>query len=179
VNPAPNWVERGLPFLRPIAENLSRRLPRSIDVDDLIGAGQLALVELAGGYDPARCPDFDMWIKFRIRAAMIDSIKGKPFRESRHATLKDVAPARSESPEQTATRALEMREARRAVARLPEAQRSLIACLVREGGPALSRKTGLPESTARRRVAGYLRRIRPRPSSAALAEVLGDSATFP
>ncbi len=153
------WAERAFSLLLPIAKNLKRSLPPAIDVDDLVGAGALALVKLA------RDPSFE-WnpvvVKFRIRGAMIDSIKGKPYREATHAPLVKDAASTAPSPEEAAIRALELSRARRGMASLPPAQRSLLECVFEQGMSvrAASKRMGLAESTARRRIEGGLRRIR-------------------
>lgn len=152
-------AEHALKTLLPaIAKNLKRTLPPSITVDDLMGAGALALAKLA------RDTGFD-WnpaiVKFRIRGAMIDSIKGKAYREATHAPLTDVARSASPSPEEAAIRALDRIAARRVVARLPPDERIVLACVF-EGmslGNA-AKKVGVSESTARRRRASGVLRIR-------------------
>lgn len=56
------------------ARTLKRRVPRSVEVDDLIGAGSLGLVEAAARYQPCPVP-FAAYAYRRIRGAMQDFLR--------------------------------------------------------------------------------------------------------
>lgn len=68
-------VSAGLPIVRRLAYRLARRLPRSVDVRDLIGAGTEGLLEAVDAYDVARAPKFEAFAEFRIRGAMLDWLR--------------------------------------------------------------------------------------------------------
>jgi RNA polymerase sigma factor FliA len=59
----------------PIARNFQKRLPPSVDFDDLVGAGNLGLVEAARRFNPARGTSFGTFAKYRIRGAITDSLR--------------------------------------------------------------------------------------------------------
>ena len=59
-------------MVRSIAWQLSQRLPRSVEVDELIGEGQLGLLRAARDYDPAKGAQFSTYAYWRIRGAMLD-----------------------------------------------------------------------------------------------------------
>lgn len=179
VSPAPNWVERGLPLVRPIAESLKRRLPEAIQLDDLIGAGRLALVERAHKYDPDGGLPFEAWARFVIRGAMIDSIKGAPFREAKYAEITRAPAGTLPSPEETAASSWDRQAARRALAALPARQVLLLALIYVEGLSlaAAARAVNLtpPEALKdRRKAIERLRRFGRRLSCAALEGELTD-----
>ena len=59
-----------------IARRLKSRLPPSFDLDDLIGVGNIALLQAATRYRPgdhAGTP-FSVYARQRIRGAMLDSV---------------------------------------------------------------------------------------------------------
>ncbi|MCB1175900.1 MAG: RNA polymerase sigma factor FliA, partial [Leptospiraceae bacterium] len=51
-------ISRGAPQVKRIAYHLLARLPASVQVDDLIQAGMLGLLEAAHRYDPAQGANF-------------------------------------------------------------------------------------------------------------------------
>lgn len=75
-------VEEYAYLVRPIAFQVHRRLPKQIDVEDLEGAGMIGLMHACD--HPERARDFLAYAKCCIRGAMIDSVRGKQYRESQH-----------------------------------------------------------------------------------------------
>ncbi|MCS7308302.1 MAG: sigma-70 family RNA polymerase sigma factor, partial [Aquificaceae bacterium] len=62
-----------LPLIRQIAYRIHRHLPPSVDVNDLIGYGILALIEALPKLDKSRNPT--AYLKLRIRGAMYDYLR--------------------------------------------------------------------------------------------------------
>ncbi len=62
-------------LVRRIAHHLVARLPASVDVDDLIQAGMIGLIEASRGYDADQGASFETYASIRIRGAMIDEIR--------------------------------------------------------------------------------------------------------
>ena len=62
-------------LVRRIALHLLARLPDHIDVDDLIQAGMVGLLEAAGKFDDSRGASFSTYAGIRIRGAMVDEIR--------------------------------------------------------------------------------------------------------
>src|SRR5262245_12532712 len=60
-----------------VAKRLARRLPSHIDLDDLISAGTIGLVEAAERFDPARCDRFEPFAEIRIRGAILDELRAR------------------------------------------------------------------------------------------------------
>ena len=57
------------------AETLLKRLPRTIEIEELINAGVVGLLEGAHRFDPGMGVDFKTFISFRVKGAMIDFLR--------------------------------------------------------------------------------------------------------
>jgi len=68
-------AQRYLSLVIPIARSFQKRLPSSVDFDDLVGAGNLGLVEAARRFDPAQGVSFGAFAQHRIRGAITDSLR--------------------------------------------------------------------------------------------------------
>jgi RNA polymerase sigma factor FliA len=68
-------AEQYLSLVIQIARGFRRLLPPGVDVDDLVGAGNLGLVEAARRFDPARGTSFHTFATHRIRGAIRDSLR--------------------------------------------------------------------------------------------------------
>ena len=68
-------AERYLSLVIQIARSFQKRLPSSVDFDDLVGAGNLGLVEAARRFDPAQGASFAAFAQHRIRGAITDSLR--------------------------------------------------------------------------------------------------------
>jgi RNA polymerase sigma factor FliA len=66
---------RQMPFVNRLARHMRRRLPASIELNDLVSAGTIGLMEAMAKFDPERNVDFDRYAKSRIRGAMVDSLR--------------------------------------------------------------------------------------------------------
>lgn len=62
-------------MVQAIARKLVTRLPSSVEVDDLISAGSLGLVEAADRFELGRGVPFEAFARTRIRGAMVDSLR--------------------------------------------------------------------------------------------------------
>lgn len=68
-------VRRHAELVKRIAYHLAGRLPPSVDVDDLMQAGMLGLLEAASHYAADRGASFETYAGIRIRGAMIDALR--------------------------------------------------------------------------------------------------------
>jgi RNA polymerase sigma factor FliA len=68
-------VKAHLPLVKRIAYHLVSRLPASVQVDDLIQAGLIGLMDAAAHYDPALGASFETYAGIRVRGAMLDEIR--------------------------------------------------------------------------------------------------------
>jgi RNA polymerase sigma factor FliA len=68
-------VMRHAELVKRIAYHLAGRLPASVEVDDLIQAGMLGLLEAASNYSAGRGASFETYAGIRIRGAMLDGLR--------------------------------------------------------------------------------------------------------
>lgn len=68
-------VEKHANLVKRIARHLSARMPASVQVDDLVQAGMVGLLEAAGKYDASKGASFETFAGIRIRGAMLDEIR--------------------------------------------------------------------------------------------------------
>lgn len=68
-------VKAHLALVKRIAYHLASRLPSSVQVDDLIQAGLIGLMEAASHYDPTQGASFETYAGIRVRGAMLDEIR--------------------------------------------------------------------------------------------------------
>jgi len=64
-----------LPLVKWIAGRLAVRLPCNLEVQDLISAGMLGLLQAVRDFDPSRKNRFETYASIRIRGAMLDAIR--------------------------------------------------------------------------------------------------------
>jgi RNA polymerase sigma factor (sigma-70 family) len=64
-----------LPEVRYIARRIHDRLPSHVLFDDLVHAGILGLIDAADKFDPGKNVQFKSYARFRIRGAMLDSLR--------------------------------------------------------------------------------------------------------
>lgn len=103
-------VERHGELVRRIAHHLAARLPASVEVDDLIQAGMLGLIEAAKNFQSDQGAAFETYASIRIRGAMIDEIRrGDWVPRSVHRRYRDVVAA-TRSVEQATGRAATAQE---------------------------------------------------------------------
>jgi len=68
-------VTRYAPLVKRIAHHLLGRLPGSVQLDDLVQAGMIGLLEAARKYDAGRGASFETYAGIRIRGAMLDEMR--------------------------------------------------------------------------------------------------------
>ena len=68
-------VTRHAPLVKRIAYHLLSRLPASVEVDDLIQAGMIGLLEAASNFRAGQGAGFETYASIRIRGAMIDQMR--------------------------------------------------------------------------------------------------------
>ncbi|GHH46245.1 MULTISPECIES: RNA polymerase sigma factor FliA [Gammaproteobacteria] len=79
-------------LVRRIAHHLAARLPASVEIDDLIQAGMIGLIEASRSYDADQGASFETYASIRIRGAMIDEIRrGDWVPRSVHRRARDAA----------------------------------------------------------------------------------------
>ena len=63
------------PLVKRIAHHLLNRLPDSVQVDDLIQAGMIGLLEAIKNFDASQGASFETYAGIRIKGAMLDEVR--------------------------------------------------------------------------------------------------------
>jgi len=63
------------PLVRKIAARLARRLPSSVDQDELVHEGVLGLIDALDRFDESKSVPFKAYAEIRIKGAMVDSLR--------------------------------------------------------------------------------------------------------
>jgi RNA polymerase sigma factor FliA len=61
-------------LVRSIAWKIHQRVPKNVDLDDLIGYGQIGLAEAARDFDLSRGNQFTTYAYYRVRGAILDGL---------------------------------------------------------------------------------------------------------
>jgi len=64
-----------LPTVRYIARRIHERLPQHVDLDDLVSAGVVGLIDALLKFDHSKKVQFKSYAQFRIRGAILDSLR--------------------------------------------------------------------------------------------------------
>ena len=64
-----------LPMVRFLAIRIRERLPQQVELEDLISAGIVGLLDAFQKFDPAKKVQFRTYAQFRVRGAMLDSLR--------------------------------------------------------------------------------------------------------
>lgn len=70
-------IQEYAPLIRYIAQKIAVRLPSNIELDDLISAGVIGLMDAIDKYDPSRDNKFKTYAEFRIRGAILDELRAQ------------------------------------------------------------------------------------------------------
>lgn len=68
-------VEQYAPLVKKIAHHLLARLPASVQLDDLLQAGMMGLLEASSKFDGSKGAKFETFAGIRIRGSMLDEIR--------------------------------------------------------------------------------------------------------
>jgi RNA polymerase sigma factor for flagellar operon FliA len=69
------WVVNLLPLVRRVALQVRRQLPVDVDVDDLVSAGALGLLDAMRKFDASKHVKLGTYAWYRIRGAMLDDLR--------------------------------------------------------------------------------------------------------
>src|SRR5438445_12333947 len=64
-----------MPQIKYIAQRISTKLPSHVELNDLIGAGVLGLLDAIEKFDPGRAVKFKTYAELRIKGAILDSLR--------------------------------------------------------------------------------------------------------
>jgi RNA polymerase sigma factor for flagellar operon FliA len=64
-----------LPIVRFLARRIHERLPQHVDIEDMVSAGVVGLMDAFAKFDPTKKVQFRSYAQFRIRGAILDSLR--------------------------------------------------------------------------------------------------------
>ncbi len=64
-----------LPMVRFLARRIHERLPQHVEMEDLVSAGVVGLMDAFTKFDPAKQVQFRSYAQFRVRGAILDSLR--------------------------------------------------------------------------------------------------------
>lgn len=73
-----------LPQVRLIARRIHERLPKSVSLDDLISTGIVGLISAIDNYDPRLNVKLKTYAEYKIRGAILDSLRGLDWAPRQH-----------------------------------------------------------------------------------------------
>lgn len=89
-----DMVERHAPLVKRIAYHLINRLPACVQLEDMVQAGMIGLLEATGKYDETQGASFETYAGIRIRGSMLDEIRKNDWApRSVHRKARQVAEA--------------------------------------------------------------------------------------
>lgn len=95
-------AERYLPRIRRHAARIARRLPRHVQVGDLVSAGFVGLVDAFMKFDVSRMESFDAYVDHRIRGAILDELRAHdPLTRDQRIFARRLATARQTAANET------------------------------------------------------------------------------
>ena len=90
------FLEKYSVLVKRIAHHLLGRLPPSVQVEDLIQAGMIGLLEAQKNYDGSKGASFETYAGIRIRGAMLDIRRGDWVPRSVHKNSREISQAISQ-----------------------------------------------------------------------------------
>lgn len=75
INDKEQCLREYAPLVKRIAHQMMAKLPPSVQIDDLIQAGMMGLLDAAGRYDELHGAQFETFATQRIRGAMLDELR--------------------------------------------------------------------------------------------------------
>lgn len=162
-------VEEHAGMVRGIAERVLSVVPRSIELDDLIQTGMVALIHAATRYRPQEHggAPFGAYARKCVRGAILDSVSGRNWIEAKLAELPDMQeqPHLEPSVAPTIEGAIDdtrlARHVQDAIEYLDETSQRLLAAYYRDGATLESAgaECGLPRRQAGEAHASAIRRL--------------------
>jgi len=70
-----DYVRQYAPLVRRLAHQMVARLPANVELDDMIQAGMIGLMDAVGRYEEAQGTQFEHYAASRIRGAMLDELR--------------------------------------------------------------------------------------------------------
>jgi RNA polymerase sigma factor for flagellar operon FliA len=70
-----DYVRQYAPLVRRLAHQMVARLPANVELDDMVQAGMMGLMDAVGRFEEAQGTQFEVYAASRIRGAMLDELR--------------------------------------------------------------------------------------------------------
>jgi RNA polymerase sigma factor for flagellar operon FliA len=70
-----DYVRQYAPLVRRLAHQMIAKLPANVELDDMIQAGMMGLMDAVGRYEESQGTQFEAYASSRIRGAMLDELR--------------------------------------------------------------------------------------------------------
>jgi RNA polymerase sigma factor for flagellar operon FliA len=70
-----DYVRQYAPLVRRLAHQMVARLPANVELDDMVQAGMMGLMDAVGRFEEAQGTQFEAYAASRIRGAMLDELR--------------------------------------------------------------------------------------------------------
>lgn len=70
-----DYVKQYTPLVRRLAHQMVARLPANVELDDMVQAGMMGLMDAVGRYEESQGTQFEHYAASRIRGAMLDELR--------------------------------------------------------------------------------------------------------
>jgi RNA polymerase sigma factor FliA len=70
-----DYVKQYAPLVRRLAHQMVARLPANVELDDMVQAGMMGLMDAVGRYEESQGTQFEHYAASRIRGAMLDELR--------------------------------------------------------------------------------------------------------
>ena len=68
-------LEQHAPLVKRLAHHMKAKLPANVEVDDLVQAGMIGLLDAVNRYEDEHGAQFETYAVLRIRGAMLDELR--------------------------------------------------------------------------------------------------------
>jgi RNA polymerase sigma factor for flagellar operon FliA len=75
LDPRDDLIMQHYPMVRRIAYRMARRLPRYVDVEDLVNIGMIGLIDAVDRFEPGRAASFSAYARIRVQGAIVDEMR--------------------------------------------------------------------------------------------------------
>ena len=81
-----DYVRQYTPLVRRIAHQMVAKLPANVELDDMIQAGMMGLMDAICRYEESQGTQFEVYASQRVRGAMLDELRANDWlpRSARH-----------------------------------------------------------------------------------------------
>ncbi len=70
-----DYVKQFAPLVRRLAHQMVARLPANVELDDMVQAGMIGLMDAVGRFEESQGTQFEVYAASRIRGAMLDELR--------------------------------------------------------------------------------------------------------